>query len=477
MQAPWLIPLDQLSVDNANLVGGKAFNLGRLIQAGFMSPPGWVLSTWGYRSFVEQYGLQTEIADTLGDCDVTNPVSLQHTSERIADRFLSCDLSSELMDSLGAALGSLGPSPTVAVRSSGTSEDLPRFSFAGQHDTILNVTGLSATAVAVRRCWASLWSARALQYRSRAGIDHRACAMAVIVQKMLPASAAGVAFTSDPAQPTSRRIIINAARGTGDVVVEGTVTPHSYAVDRQTLRIVGRTTGASDSHEAGQAKLEGEGPSEPLLSSQQVRCIAVASLQIERLNGTPQDIEWALHGNAIHMLQARNITSGEKVDRQSHGILSRLVGEFFYDYFPRPMYHFDTSVMQSLVNHTLGLAADFALRPQKFEEIVRENEDGSLHVLPRPPALSWWTIPCFVPSLARAVATIRRNPDVWVAHCWPRLKQKLRPFEGQSLAQLDYRELVPYTRPRHLSCSPQLFLGWLARHCTFPNVAPVGHRC
>jgi pyruvate,water dikinase len=181
----------------------------------------------------------------------------------------------------------------VAVRSSATAEDLPGHSFAGQYETILGVTSLEACLDAIRRCWASLWTERAYEYRKRNGIEHEQVEMAVIVQQQIAPEAAGVVFTLDPVTGSPSRIVIEACAGLGERLVSGRVRPERIVLRNKNLGIIRQTTANG----------------EPVLDVASAQRLARRARQIEcKLRG-PQDIEWAMRDGDIWFLQARPITA------------------------------------------------------------------------------------------------------------------------------------------------------------------------
>jgi pyruvate,water dikinase len=186
----------------------------------------------------------------------------------------------------------------VAVRSSATVEDLPGLSFAGQQETFLDVRGQTALLEAIRRAWASLWTARALAYRAQMGVDHGGLAMALVIQTMVPADVSGVLFTANPSSGDRGELVINAAPGLGEAVVSGTVTPDTYIVARSSLETTSVTRG------------DCEEPGVPARFNAQVRNLATLALRVEQeFGGTSQDIEWALANGRLWLLQARPITT------------------------------------------------------------------------------------------------------------------------------------------------------------------------
>ncbi|HVE68290.1 MAG TPA: PEP/pyruvate-binding domain-containing protein, partial [Solirubrobacteraceae bacterium] len=204
----------------------------------------------------------------------------------------------------------------VAVRSSATAEDLPTASFAGQQDTYLNVVGDEAVLDAVRRCWASLWTDRAVSYRAGGGIDHRDVRLAVVVQRMVEATVAGVLFTANPLTGKRRHAVIDAAPGLGESVVSGAVNPDHFVVDKTTGAIVERCLGDKRMEirpvaGGGTQRIEPEGrDDEASLSDDQIRALAALGARVEVHYGAPQDTEWAVDaGGKVWLLQARPVTT------------------------------------------------------------------------------------------------------------------------------------------------------------------------
>ncbi|EMY36074.1 pyruvate phosphate dikinase PEP/pyruvate- binding protein, partial [Arthrobacter crystallopoietes BAB-32] len=222
--------------------GGKGANLGELVRAGFPVPPGFVVTTAAYRLLLDQAGLGTELERLLAAPDSRRAGGVRGRAAehqgpagvngaRIRTVFAAAAVPAQLQDRIAAAYRDLGGGP-VAVRSSATAEDLPGAAFAGQQDTFLDVEGEAALIRAVADCWASLWTDRAIAYRARNGIDPHEVAIAVVVQRMVPAAAAGVLFTANPVTGERSELVVEAAAGLGEAVVSGQVTPDSYVLDR-----------------------------------------------------------------------------------------------------------------------------------------------------------------------------------------------------------------------------------------------------
>ena len=227
-------PLACFSRLDLETAGGKGANLGELVRAGFPVPAGFVITTPAYEVFVEHNGLQEIVARE-------QPAG---TSETIRRAFEAAPIPDQIEQRILAAYQALGGG-AVAVRSSATAEDLPEAAFAGQQETYLNVIGRPAVLDAVRRCWASLWTERAIAYRQRQGIDSAGVKLAVVVQRMAPAEVAGVMFTANPVTGARQEVWVDASPGLGEAIVSGLVTPDHYVIRREwgTWHIAGRRMG------------------------------------------------------------------------------------------------------------------------------------------------------------------------------------------------------------------------------------------
>lgn len=212
---------DDLGRGDIDVAGGKGANLGELRRAGLPVPPGFVLTTDAYREFVATSG--------IGEQVMALATTGETASDRIRALFTGAQIPEPIARDVLAALERLGGAP-VAVRSSATAEDLEGASFAGQQDTYLNIRGDDAVLAAVRDCWSSLWTARAMAYRARQGIEPAAVALAVVVQRMVDADAAGVMFTADPTNGRRDQTVVSAAWGLGESVVSGSVTTDDVVV-------------------------------------------------------------------------------------------------------------------------------------------------------------------------------------------------------------------------------------------------------
>ena len=393
-----IIGLDRVRATDIPLVGGKGANLGELIAAGLPVPGGFCVTAEAYRTAMTP--LREEIAGLL---ETGN-------HDRLRELVAAAPLPDGLADRIRDAAGDLdGP---VAVRSSATAEDLPDASFAGQQETYLGVAGGDAVVEAVRRCWASLWSDRAIAYRDEQGFTHDDVALAVVVQRMIPADAAGVAFTLDPVTGLGR-VVIESAWGLGEVVVSGAVTPDSFAVERgriaerhigdKRIRIDMTATG-----ETATTEIPDEQRGRASLTDRDVVAVARLAEQVERHYGRPMDVEWALAGGKPWLLQARPITTAAPVgpDRRV-GRTSRFIRNDIIEHFPSP-YPLDVMMVDCLVR-CLDATAGFAgLRMRPIDGLVEMDADGAVTI--GHPRISWWRLPTGIVRIAR---TPWRDPRGW----------------------------------------------------------------
>ncbi|MER5625256.1 PEP/pyruvate-binding domain-containing protein [Streptosporangium sp. NPDC002544] len=308
---PLILRFEDIGAEMLPLVGGKAANLGVLTTAGLPVPPGLCVTTEAYRRVTERTALK-DLLTALATTPAEDVAALNALAAKARETVLTAPVPDDIADV--ARSGANGP---VAVRSSATAEDLPHASFAGQQDTYLNVIGADAVLDAVRRCWASLWTDRAVAYRAANGIDHGTVRLAVVIQEMVQSEVAGVMFTANPVTGRRREAVIDASPGLGEAVVSGAVNPDHFVLDTATGRITERRLG--DKQVAVRSLAGGgvehvETPADPVESAcvtdTQLAALAELGDRVERHYGAPQDIEWAIDAAGVLWLtQARPITT------------------------------------------------------------------------------------------------------------------------------------------------------------------------
>jgi len=309
--------------DSGPLVGGKCSSLGELINAGVRVPPGFALTTEGYRRFVGEAGIADDVRSILAGVDFGDLDALERASERIRATIEAHDFSEEIEDQVAECYRKLSlrcgmPAAPVAVRSSATAEDLVDASFAGQQDTYLWIRGIDEVLHHMRRCISSLYTGRAIAYRANKGFDDERLAISVGVQKMANAYTAGVMFTVHPTNGDRSVIVIDSNFGFGESVVSGEVTPDHFVVNKVTLDIIDRTISQKlvcytvDPHEQVSRAMEVpyERQKVQSLIDDEITELAWMGKQIEKHYGRAMDIEWAVDkdlpaGGNIFILQAR----------------------------------------------------------------------------------------------------------------------------------------------------------------------------
>ncbi|MDR7383257.1 PEP/pyruvate-binding domain-containing protein [Promicromonospora iranensis] len=311
---PFVLELADPAATDLATTGGKGSSLARLAAAGLPVPGGFHVTTDAYRAAVRG-APQHVIVEAAGLVDPGRPETYEAAAARIAQVFAELEIPGAVADAVRAGHSRLHPAGTgaLAVRSSATAEDLPGMSFAGQQDSYLNIRGEEALLRAVRDCWSSLWTARAIGYRARHGIPADGVALAVVVQDLVDADAAGVLFTVDPMTGSRDSVLINAAWGLGAAVVSGQVTPDTFLVAR-----LGGAVGTTISTKDVRTVRSEDGtrnepvPAElrelPSLTDAQAADLAALGTRIEELYEVAVDVEWAVRDGRSFVLQARAVT-------------------------------------------------------------------------------------------------------------------------------------------------------------------------
>jgi len=303
----YILPFETCGPDDLSRVGGKCAGLGAMTRAGARVPPGFVVTTDAYLELLNTNSLSECIHVWLKMLNPEDVRNEEKYSRRIRQLIEETPIAAAVEEAICAAYEALCQrvgqrDVPVAVRSSATAEDLPGYSFAGQQDTYLWVTGAEAVVRHVRKCWSSLYTARAISYRHDNGFAHEKVLMAVGIQKMVNARAAGAAMTLNPLNGDRSKIVIDASWGLGETVVGGAVTPDNFVVDKVIYEIVGQKI--STKHIELVADLAGQRVVEraiedgrrtaPSLTAEEVIAVAKLAKYAEQYYGAPQDIEWAL---------------------------------------------------------------------------------------------------------------------------------------------------------------------------------------
>ncbi len=315
VQADIVLPFTAIDHASLSLVGGKAANLGEMIRAGLPVPPGFCVTTAAYTLVAGASNLEPILAE-LTTTPVGDTARLTALASAAREKLLATPIPASISEAIIEAYRVLGDGVPVAVRSSATAEDLPFASFAGQQDTYLNILGEDALVAAVRRCWASLWTDRAVSYRASNAIDPHNVRLAVAVQRMVDATVAGILFTANPLTGKRRQAVIDASPGLGEAVVSGAVNPDHFVVNTAGGEIVERRLGdkrvtIQTCAGGGTRRVEQSGQDNAAcLSDEQVRTLANLGTKVEAHYGAPQDTEWAIDASGhLWLTQARPITT------------------------------------------------------------------------------------------------------------------------------------------------------------------------
>lgn len=329
----YVIKFEDLTKNDIGIAGGKGANLGELTQAGIPVPPGFVVTAETYDKFMQDTGIFNSVMDILEDVDINNTKQLQEAAEEIKRIIIETpipdDISTMIIEAynqLSIRVGEEDDGADVAIRSSATAEDLPEASFAGQQDTFLHVQGIDQVIEYVRKCWASLFEARAIFYREENDFEHSKVYIAVVVQQMVDSDKAGVMFTVNPS--TGENVaLIEGSWGLGESVVSGTVTPDNYVVNKDNNEILNivisdkKTMFANDAEGTSvQVPVPEEKRNERVLPDDELIELVEMGKRVQAHYGKPQDTEWAFHNGNLFLLQSRPITTLGNAEEKSEDV-------------------------------------------------------------------------------------------------------------------------------------------------------------
>ncbi|MDQ0045822.1 pyruvate,water dikinase [Paenibacillus polymyxa] len=326
--------LDFQEMDNTQLllVGGKGLHLGALSKMeGIQVPEGFCVTTVGYQKAIEQNEMIHALLDRLTTLKVEDREQIYEISKKIRHAIMEVAIPSDVVKAVAHYLSQFGDEYAYAVRSSATAEDLPHASFAGQQDTYLNIIGKESILEHIRKCWASLFTERAVIYRMQNGFDHSQVYLSVIVQRMVFPQASGILFTADPITCNRKLLSIDASFGLGEALVSGLVSADCYKVQEgeivdkriatKKLAIYGRREGGTETQQ-----IDLDQQRTQTLTEQQILQLARIGRQIEEHFGCPQDIEWCLADDTFYIVQSRPITTlypiPEANDQENHVYVS-----------------------------------------------------------------------------------------------------------------------------------------------------------
>jgi phosphohistidine swiveling domain-containing protein len=438
-------------------VGGKGASLARLAAVGLPVPPGFHITTAAYRYFVTENGLQEQILATVSAVTADQPTSLEEASRKIGRMFAQGSMPAEIATAIRQAYVALGGDDlSVAVRSSATAEDLPELSFAGQQETYLNMRGEAMVLDAIKRCWASLWTARAIGYRARSGIAHEEVSLAVVVQELVLADAAGILFTANPLTGERDQVMINAAWGLGEAIVSGLVTPDTVVVDRASGTITAQQISEKEVMTVRSPEGTGEEPvpvgkrTSAVLTAVQAAQLVRIGVRIEELYGQPMDIEWALHHNRFFIVQARPITAlsktaGSQVTRPPEWKLPKPKGKYMrasvVELLPDPLSPLFATLGLPAWNratHRFGLAAGMG---HLSSDMLTTINGYAFYDLSYRMALTKPTV--MVTVVPRLMYTAQQR---WEQEARPAYKAVVQRWEAVKLSRASAAELLVGTR-------------------------------
>jgi pyruvate,water dikinase len=331
----WVMDFKDLNKDAIQSVGGKNASLGEMINAGIRVPPGFAVTTDAYLHFINDAGIRDEIFKILSGLNVGNVNSLNATSEAIQKTIIEAPINNDVKEAIGNEYMKLcaqfeADSVPVAVRSSATAEDLPTASFAGQQDTYLWIQGLDPVIESVKKCWASLFTPRAIDYRIKNNFPHEKVLISVGVQRMVNAKAAGVMFTLNPTDGDLSKVVIEGSWGLGETVVSGSVNPDKFVVDKIVMETTDKKISSKhiecvfDPEHGGvmDADVADDMKCTCCLEDREVKELVKLAKIIETHYGRPMDIEWSIDkelkfSKNIFIVQARPETVWSRRKKKS----------------------------------------------------------------------------------------------------------------------------------------------------------------
>ncbi len=442
----YVLPLSDFAATLEN-VGGKGMSLAKLIRAGLPVPDGFHVTTAAYRDFVEANRLQEPILAAMTGIDLSNPAALEGASAQIRVLFEGGAVPVELAEEIRARYAGMGADKPVAVRSSATAEDLPDASFAGQQDTYLNIRGVEAVLEAVKRCWGSLWTARAIGYRARQEIDPNNVALAVVVQELVAADAAGVMFTANPVNGKRGEAVINATWGLGEALVSGAVTPDTLMVDKASGQVLKRETSNKQvmtvRTESGteDRPVAAEQQGRPVLNDAQAAELCALGVKIETHYGMPMDVEWTLAGGKFAIVQARPITAlpDEPLDWTPPKPKGTYMRGGLVDLLPSPMSPlFDTLGIDALGKEMVSVGEALIKSRPVLPEDYYTSINRYAYMGVNFSARTWWWILTMLPAYPRLV---REAVPFWRDIALPKYRTQVERYKKMDFTAQTSAEL------------------------------------
>ncbi len=323
----WVVPLKHISHNDLPLAGGKGANLGEMLRNNFPVPNGFVVTSQAYFDYLEANKLNQKITKIIKEVNPADLTQLDQAAKQIQQLILKTPLSQDLIQLILKEYHQLNYSllsdPKVAVRSSATAEDLPDASFAGQQATYLNVQGEKELIDAVQKCWASLFTPRAIYYRQVKGFSTKKVGIAAVVQLMVESRSSGVMFTIDPVTNDKRKIIVEAIFGLGEMIVQGSVTPDHFEIDKRSFQIIAKHKGSQDKKMVYKNKdnlvipLNKKEQESWKISDEEAIKLAKIGRKLENHYLKPQDVEWSIDSNNhLFIVQTRPVTTINEINKK-----------------------------------------------------------------------------------------------------------------------------------------------------------------
>ena len=435
----------EIGSDDIQLVGGKGANLGRMTQAGLPVPQGFCVTTDAYKKFVAEMNLWREMEKLLAS------LSPREAGEEIRRWMETARMPESISKSIKEAYANLnGGRARVAVRSSATAEDLAEASFAGQQETYLGIRGAESLALHVQRCWASLWTERAIAYRVRNNFPHESVSLSVVVQEMVAPEVAGVLFTANPVTNNMDEMLINAAYGLGESVVSGRVTPDTFRVERKKFIVLEQARGTKATR-IDMARDNGTSEIEVDEAARQRLCLDEAGLRrllelgekVEAHYGKPQDIEWGLANDTLYLLQTRPITSlalapapkPQKLNRAQREIVNDIL-----EHYPEPPYPLDYSAVIDSYQQLMNAMHEYGVEAPPSDQIIVLDENGLPNILPPAPRITMRILGMF----GKLNQNLKTDPKEWLEKQHAVFESELNTLRSMNVAALDNAELIRF---------------------------------
>jgi len=453
MTRTYILPLADTKA-TLETVGGKGASLAKLVAAGFPVPDGFHVTTEAYRQFINFNYLGGVIQKAIDTIDIATPSSLEAASQTITKSIIQSEIPPEIASDIVQAYAAIhGKEPAVAVRSSATAEDLPEASFAGQQDSFLNICGPDHLLVAVKACWASLWTARAISYRIQQGITTEGVALAVVVQLLVPAQVAGILFTANSVTGVRDQALINASWGLGEAIVGGKVTPDTIIVDKETGQVVDyevaekqvmtvRLNGATEEQAVPDSLRK-----VPALDAEHIQKLTNLGSEIETLYEMPMDIEWTLTDGDLAIVQARPITAlpEEQIQPPTEWPMPNPKAQYMrtsiVDLMPEPLSPLFATMGLPAINRGISsMSNELFNMPKDTELSVMLTINGYAYQSTGYPPRVWWLL--LTRMLPRIPHMLREGVPYWQDVAHPRYAKTVEQWKDKPLEDLSPTELL-----------------------------------